>query len=371
MSQLDFLAWNNYRLGITLAIDCLALCEKALRLGLMDLQQDMEVAEPYDHDKPKGDYEKNYNKKNEYFNRANMIGMPFLERGITGISKMYYREMLNAINDYEKKNNKPLNKGMVCGNLGVSALAEGDFDGGIAYLLWAGQEDRWWSGDPTKNIFANPLYTQFAKGTHRQGKSQFGELAPWIMMKTAIDKYNTEFKDSVNIDDVFKELEGSQEHRALLEGSLWVIHRNLVLLKEEKERGIYSNKNNIYTRLRLFDGLVGLCRFIELRMRYYEKISGKLKDLLIAIFGKETWFKNNVSPRNKSPQKPKDFDDRMREALEKVNRPGKSVLILWTLRNYATHICDPEAPFFFENIENIFNELVIAYIYYLKFKKLI
>lgn len=367
MSYPDFLAWNNYRLGITLAIDLLAPYEKALSLGAIDMQQDMKVAEPYDHDKPKGVYEK----KDEYFNRANNLGMPLLERSITGISKMYYWQMLNEINKYEKEQSKPLNKGMVCGNLGVSALAEGDIDGGIAYLLWAAHEDRGWSADPMKNILAGPLYTQFAEGTTRKGKSQFGGQAPWIMMKKAIEEYNAEFKDNVGINDVFKELEGSLEHRALLEGSIWIIHRNLALLREENERGIYSNKNNIYTKLRLFDGIVSLCRFVELRMRYHETTNGTLGNLLRAIFKKETWFKKEVQSRNKSPQKPKHFDNLVKEALERCNRPEKNVLILWTLRNYATHVCDPDAPFFFGNLENIFNEVVITYIYYLKFKKLI
>ena len=365
MSWLEFQAWSNYRFGITLAIDCRTLYEKAVRLGLTDLQQDMERAEPYDHDRPRGEYDR----KNVYFNRANFIGVPFLEGGITGISKMYYWEMLNTINEHERKNNKPLNKGMVCGNLGVSALAEGDFDAGIAYLLWAGHEDRGWSGDPAKSIFANPLYTQFAEGTHRQGKSQFGGPAPWIMLKTMIDKYNSEFKHNVDIKEVFKEIEGSPEHRALLEGSLWVIHRNLELLKEEKERGIYSDKNNIYTRLRLFDGIIGVCRFVELRMRYYESISGTLGVLLEGIFGEETWFKNDVSRRNKSPQTPDEFDNLLKEALQSCNRPGKNVLIFWTLRNYATHVCDPNTPFFFKNFEDLFYEVVATYIYYLKYKK--
>jgi hypothetical protein len=277
--------------------------------------------------------------------------------------------MLNAIVDYEKKHNKPLNKGMACANLGVSALAEGDFDGGIAYLLWAGHEDRAWSGDPTRNIFMNPLYTQFTKGTNRQGKSQFGTEAPWIMLKAAIDRYNEELKDNVSINEVFKELEGSPEHRALLEGSLWVIHRNVALLKEERRRGIYPDRNNIYTRLRLFDGVVSLCRFVELRMKHYEKTGGTLGDLLEAIYGKETWFKKDVSPKSKSPQTPQEFDDLIREALEKCLKPGRSALILWTVRNYATHICDPDTPFFFENVDNVFDEVVASYAYYLTYKK--
>ena len=106
-------------------------------------------------------------------------------------------------------------------------------------------------------------------------------------------------------------------------------------------------------------------------MRHYEQTRGMLSELLQTIFGKETWFKKDVHPKNKSPQRPEDFDGLMKECLEKVNRPGKNVRILWTLRNYATHICDPEAPFFFENFENAFDEIVITYIDYLKFKKLI
>jgi len=283
---------------------------------------------------------------------------------------MYYWRMLNAINEYEKKDNNPsLNKGMVCGNFGVSSLAEGDIDGGIAYLLWASHEDRWWSRDPNRNIFRSPLYTQFARGTNRQGRSQFGEEAPWVMMEKAIDKYNTSFKDTVKLEEVFKELEGSSEHRGLLEGTLWVIHRNRVLLKWEKERRIYLNKNNLYSRLRLFDGLIALCRFVELRMRHYEKIEGTLGELITYVFKNEKWFKKDVSQRTKSPQKPEDFDNLMKETLEKYNRPAKSMLILWTLRNYATHVSNPETPYFFEKIEDIFHEVFITYIYYLKYKK--
>jgi hypothetical protein len=58
MSLSGFGAWNNYRFGIALAVDCLTPYEKALWLGLADLRQDLEVAEPYDHDSPKGDYQR-------------------------------------------------------------------------------------------------------------------------------------------------------------------------------------------------------------------------------------------------------------------------------------------------------------------------
>jgi len=99
---------DNYRLGTLLATDCLTPYTKILRLGLSGLQQDMERAEPYNHDNRKGEY----HGKNAYFDRANEIAMPFLELGITGMTKLYYWEMLNAIGKYENDSKKPLNKGM-------------------------------------------------------------------------------------------------------------------------------------------------------------------------------------------------------------------------------------------------------------------
>ena len=266
---------------------------------------------------------------------------------------------------------------MVCGNLGVSALAEGDFDGGIAYLLWAGKEDRAWAGDSTRSMFASDLYMQFAKGTNREGKSQFGRLAPWIMLKKAIRKYNSDCRtgNRVKIDDLFKELEASPEHRALLEGSLWVIHRNIVLLREENERQIYFKDNNVYTRLRLFDGIASLCRFIELRMRNYEKgippkttLGPLLKDF---IFKGQTWFKTDVSNKNTAPQTSADFDKLIENILKNEKIPHRSLLFLWAIRNYSAHICDPEAPSFFANFEEIFGDIIISYIFYLKFRNVL
>ena len=340
---------------------CLTPYEVLLRVGINWLQEDLQKSEPYIHDKPKGDYAE----KNEYFNRANVIGFPLLKLGITGLSKMYYWHLLNQINEFEKISIKSFNKGMVCANLGVSSLAEGDFDGGIAYLLWAGQEDRGWSGDAIQNVFSNPLYGQFADGTHRNGKSQFGSLAPWKMIRQTIKKFNTDFYSNLTLEQVFKEMESSPEHRSLFEGSIWVIHRNLKLLREENERSIYTSKNNLYTRLRLYDGFISLCRFIELRMRYYNNISGPLGKLLEHSFKKEKWFKREVQPYKKECKNSYEFNRKISDILNNYTRPSKNILLLWVLRNYATHLCDPETPNFFMQIENIFDEVIIAYFFYL------
>lgn len=362
---------DSYEFGKNLLGKYRATFEEALKNGVAQLREGMESAENYNHDNPSDEYKKNYGKKNEYFNKPNEIGAPFLQEGVTGVSKMYYWNLLNVIIEYEDKSGKLLNKGMVDANLGVSALSEGDVDGGIAWLLWAEQEDRYWSKNPEKSIFKSELYTQFPEGKYRQGISQFGEEAPWVSLRQIVTEYNTCFNEAVKLEDVFKELEGSPGHRSLFEGSIWVIHRNLALLDAEKKHKILGKDNNIYTRLRLFDGMIGLCRFVEFRMKNHERISGTLGELLIAIFKNETWFKKHVNSVSKKAEKPEDFDNMMKDWLTKHNEPERSFLVLWTLRNYATHICDPDTPFFFEHIKEALREILISYIYYLKFRKLI
>ena len=148
---------------------CLRIFHQARKAGNYLLDEDLKNAKPYSHEKAVGKYAD----KNSYFNRANLVGYPFLNKGVTGLSKIYYWELLNQIVSFEKSDNKPLNKGMVCGNLGVSDLAEGDIDGGIAHLLWAGYEDRAWvSVSYAYDVFQMKLYTQFASGEQRGGLSQ-------------------------------------------------------------------------------------------------------------------------------------------------------------------------------------------------------
>lgn len=221
-------------------------------------------------------------------------------------------------------------------------------------------------------------------GTKRKGKSQFGGTAPWIMFQTAIKNYNVNYKKKVDISAIFKELEDSPEHRALLEGSLWLIHRNLCLLREENERGIYHNGNNIFTKLRLFDGIMSLCRFIELRMRHHEsilkilppdtlkKVLGKpLGSLLKAIFCGENWYQTGFKNKIKKPQTPKSFDNFIKKEMTRPYSHARNFLLLLVIRNYSAHICNPDTPFFFKHFEEIFNDIVAAYIYYLIFRKII
>lgn len=365
------MSWDDLKTGSLLASNAVGAYNKILQLGLLRIQLEMANAKTYVHDKPAGIYDD----KNTYFNGANFIGYSLLKQNATGFSKMYYWTLLNAITTYEINVKKPLNKGMVCGNLAVSSLAEGDIDGGIAYMLWAEEEDRFYSGKPELSVYKNSLYGQYSKGETRNGLSQFGIPAPWVQIESFIKQYNVTFSDNVKISDFLKELETSKEHRSLFEGSVWVIHRNLALLREENNLRIYVDKNNLYTRLRLYDGIIGLCRFIELRMKAIRGIEGTLGNVLSDIFTNEPWLVSIRDicslPKENSPTNAEEFDRCIRFAFEDLKDHERSIYILWIFRNYSAHVCDPNTPYVFQNFEKVFAEILFAYIYFLKKEQLV
>lgn len=352
----------------SVAEQCLKNCGVAFQMGRDMLAEDLKTARKYDHDSPVG----NYGEKNEYFDRTNFIGYPFLTKNLTGLSKDYYWQIFNQIIAFEKSQNMALNKGMVCANWGISDLAEGDIDGGIAHLLWAGYEDRGWSkASYARDIFNSPLYKQFAEGSHRGGKSQFGGQAPYILLEDAIQEYNKLFGTHWARDDIFKSLTDNDEHRSIFDGALWTLIRNLLIYKEENPIIFKKDNHNIYTRLRLFNGLIDLCRFIELRMRYHEKPPPKVRtlgNLICYIFGKEAWFGKEVKPTYSEPQTALEFNNLVKQIL-KLKPPAKYVLLLWTTRNYSVHVCDADIPDFFENIEEIFRSILGSFLLYLILKK--
>lgn len=202
------------------------------------------------------------------------------------------------------------------------------------------------------------------------------------MLKNALSRYYKSYKDTVDLGVVFKELEDSPEHRALFEGAIWTIHRNLCLLREENTQSIYKNENNVFTRLRLFDGIVTLCRIVELGMKFHESrlkilnngdlkeaISGTLGTSLFKIFG-NGWHKA-VTQKIPKFESPKAFNRFLTNILKKKNSHERSLLLLLVIRNYSAHICDPDVPLFFNNIELIFDEIIGAYVHYLRLRKIV
>ena len=349
----------------------LAMYGEMQAIGNSVLAEDLGKAKPYNHEKPDGLYDQ----KNAYFNRANAVAMPSLNVGMTGVSKIYYWKLLSGIKEFEKSNFK-VNKGMVSANLGVSDLAEGDIDGGIAHLLWAGYEDRAWiKGSYAYDAFQMGLYKQFANGETRGGLSQFGGPAPHVMLETAVQAFNSIASTKFTKDYIFDELKDSDEHRAILEGSLWTMARNLPILNEEYATIFDKKQNNIYTRLRLFNGLVDLCRFIEMRIRHYEKPPkdvSMLGRLMKHTFGKKgiVWFDKEVLRNIELPQTGKEFDDFLIKC-HGLSFPAASILQLWGTRNYSVHVCDPDTPYLFSNFNKVFNDIVAAYVFYLQYKGVI
>src|SRR4051812_5669196 len=122
--------------------------------GLALLQEDLESHDPYDP------INKPYSEKNVYFDRTNQHGGWLLTSGIYWAADIYYRRMLDKIPEYEKSTTKYFNKGIVYANLGITQIAQGKFDAGIAHLLTAEWEDRD-VANPKEFILDTPLWQQF------------------------------------------------------------------------------------------------------------------------------------------------------------------------------------------------------------------
>jgi len=80
------MSWEDLKTGSLLASDAACAFNKILQLGLLRIQNDLQSAKAYNHDKPKG----RYKKKNVYFDGTNFLGFSLLRHNATGFSKMYY-----------------------------------------------------------------------------------------------------------------------------------------------------------------------------------------------------------------------------------------------------------------------------------------
>lgn len=106
-------------------------------------------------------------------------------------------------------------------------------------------------------------------------------------------------------------------------------------------------------------------------MKHYEKIENRATfgKILKYIFDSEDWFENDVIKSSKSPQTSSHFEKLIRDILSNCKRPSRNIRLIWTVRNYAIHVCDPDTPYFFNNVEEIFHEIIIAYLFYLRFRE--
>ena len=113
-----------------------------IQVGLSFLREDFP-------NNPSADECNEYEEKNWYFNRANEVGIRLIDSRNYWEAERYFAAMLQGIGRYEKLSGKRFNKGIVYANLGISQIANGKIDIGIANLLTAEEEDR----DITKGDF--------------------------------------------------------------------------------------------------------------------------------------------------------------------------------------------------------------------------
>lgn len=289
-----------------------------------------------------------YDEKNYYFNRANAIGLMLMKVGKYLLAEIYFREMLKCIENYEQRNNKKFNKGMVYGNLGISKIAQGELDGGIAFLMAGFKEDAPITGDHEHQFLKSPLYQQFERNIHGY---IITKRKNYVAGSVGSD-YGEVFMNSFDVDNRLY---------------LMVIVSNLITNLEV----FNSGNDNKYTKGRILSTLSDLCVFIEDAIKRKLSITTEritLKPLLRdRAFSSEAWKANLFSNWDNltSASNIQDLDANLKAIFVLGNRDVERFLVLGALRNFAGHNFDVNGPFLFSKIEAILIN-IIEVIFYLK-----
>ena len=144
--------------------------EQLIKEGLDILVKNMELCPPFNPSKP-------YDEKNQYFLEVAKLSSPLFQyKGLVAPAERYYRKMLDAILEYEDRNAKVFNKGIVFANLGIAQIANGNLDEGINYLLMADGEDAAFTVNP-HGVLEGELWHQFARHHVINNLVQLNE--PW------------------------------------------------------------------------------------------------------------------------------------------------------------------------------------------------
>ena len=207
--------------------------------GLAMLREDMECHGSFDPTRP-------YDEKNAYFVRTQELGNSLFRPGLHWVAEHYFGTTLRDILDYEQESGKRFNKGMVYANLGISQVAIGKLDAGIAHLLAADQEDCPFVRDP-HGILNTRLWQQFERRRIFDYLIEFNNN-PDATLSFAVD--------ADSLDDLFRALD--LQDRIFLEGTIWALQDNL------QQDGVCSN---VYTWGQLYSGLKDLCLLTESLLR--------------------------------------------------------------------------------------------------------
>jgi hypothetical protein len=279
--------------------------------GLALLNEDLESHDPYDP------FNKPYSEKNVYFDRTNQYGGWLLTSGIYWAADIYYRRMLDKILEYEKSTSKYFNKGIVYANLGITQIAQGKFDAGIAHLLTAEWEDRE-IANPREFILDSILWKQF-------------ESKVFMYLIGYGNKYGINFAvDNLFLEKLFKDID--REDRIYLQGTILALLDNIELNKIAP---------NNFTYGRLYSMLKDLCLLIEsLLHKKQTPLGNSQKDLYNLL--KSVLKPQNVTwPANSQAPKATEFKQLL-DQLEIILNDQLSNEIRWAncvylVRNFTGH----------------------------------
>ncbi len=280
------------------------------------LLEDMEFWESFDSKKP-------YEEKNHYIYKANtLFGLKIMDM----ISKndlhpfyadLYYTFLIRLIKQYEDKNHKHFNKGIVYANLGISQIDQGKFDQGIANLLTAEWEDRE-IANPKEFILDSILWKQF-------------ERKVFIYFIGYGNKNGINFTvDNLFVEKLFKDID--REDRIYLQGTILVLLDNIELNKIAP---------NNFTYGRLYSMLKDLCLLIESLLHKKQTSLGNSQKTLHPLLVQVLKTQNIVWPSSNPPPKATDFKQLV-DQLENILNNQSNDQIRWAdcvylVRNFTGH----------------------------------
>ncbi len=208
------------------------------------LLEDMEFSESFDSKQP-------YEEKNYYIYRANnLFGLKIMQMVSAGhlhpfYVDLYYTFLVGLIKQYEDKEHKQFNKGIVYANLGIAQIDQGKFDQGIANLLTAEWEDRD-IANPQNFILNSGLWGQFEP-----------KIVDYLISYNIRPNVSLGFTvDTTLIESLIKSLK--EQDRIFLQGTI------LSLLDNISQHKIQPNS---FTYARLYSGLKDLCLLTEALLR--------------------------------------------------------------------------------------------------------
>jgi hypothetical protein len=310
---------------------------EVMKIGSSYLIEDLAKHPPFDPSKA-------YERKNDYFDRANEHGLELMWKQLPAFPEIYYQKLLGIILNHERVNNVRFNKGMIYANLGISQIRNGKFSVGIAHLLTAEDEDKE-VNPPNYNILNESLWIQF----------ELQIIYPFLY-KLNLDK-NTQLSFTITetfLNEFFKNL--NRDDRIFIQGTLWDLITHLNQAK--------NTRINSYTLGQLFSGLKDLCLVTEKLLRKNYPTAGDKLSAYLKVAAK-------LVPANYHSNSLHDFLNNIESNQSEPDVVQRRLRILHCVRNFIGHHFDIEnsiksstgKTFFFELYDVALTHVLVSMLY--------